>query len=46
MKWGFFTPAHLATLMLAVIIPTYTLIATMVLTTCGSGGKLNVFGII
>lgn len=36
----------MATLMLAVIIPTYTIIATLVLTTCGSGGRLNILGIL
>lgn len=36
----------MATLMLAVIIPVYTVIATLVLTTCGSGGKINFLSII
>lgn len=31
----------MATLMLAIVIPTYTIIATLVLTSCGNGGKLN-----
>lgn len=36
----------MATLMLAIIIPVYTVIATLVLTACGSGGKINFLGII
>lgn len=36
----------MATLMLAVIIPVYTVIATLVLTTCGSGGKIDLFSIL
>lgn len=36
----------MATLMLAVIIPLYTVIATLLLTACGSGGKINFLGII
>lgn len=36
----------MATLLLAVVIPVYTLIATLVLTACGSGGKVSIWGII
>ena len=36
----------MATLMLAIIIPVYTVIATLILTTCGSGGKINFLSIL
>jgi len=36
----------MATLLLAVIIPVYTLMATIILTSCGSGKKVNFFGLI
>ncbi|MBS6398176.1 MAG: AEC family transporter [Clostridiales bacterium] len=36
----------MATLMLAIVIPVYTIVSTLVLTTCGSGGKLNLFSIL